>query len=66
LRVSSLEDNNNFSVKEVLFEDLTPKGWTSFNVIRAKASDYIPLFFGVTPRQSFDFTHRCDIPHPVV
>jgi len=56
-----------YECQEIQFLDLTPNGWKdSTFVFKAIGKDYIPLFFGNPPAEKFDFTHRCDIPHPMI
>lgn len=57
---------NAFSGQEITYQNLTPGSWASdFHVSKALSCDVIPLFFGKLPSKTFNFTHRCDIPHPI-
>ena len=58
---------NKYQVRDLNYENITPNAWGSkYPVIKATASDSIPLFFGLPTPELFDFNYRCDIPHPIV
>lgn len=52
--------------RNLTFQSLTPESWSKdFSISKALSEDVIPLFFGYLPQHTFNFTHRCDIPHPI-
>lgn len=56
-----------FQLKGTEYVNITPASWKDdFSVLKAISKDSLPLFFGLPPRQLFDFPFRCDIPHPIV
>lgn len=69
LSPQSSQKNSNLNplAQNISYIDLTPEAWKrDFSVIRAISDNMIPLFFGKAPRETYDFTHRYDIPHPIV
>ncbi len=67
LNPSKRNESRRDSVRSVSYIDLTPTHWNrDFSVIKAVSEDAIPLFFGKAPRETYNFTYRYDIPHPIV
>lgn len=61
------KSSTRFLLEKPEFTDLTPLPWrASLAMAKAHCQDSIPLFFGEPPLELFDFSHRCDIPHPII